>query len=107
MGYLVAAQLDCETALYHVPDLARAKRIQQQAAEQMAANDAALRKDYYKILGLQRGHLTEGEIKRAWKDMMMKYHPDKVGSNNERARLLLQDIQAVSHLQLRLLISGI
>jgi DnaJ-domain-containing protein 1 len=93
---LVAAQLDCETALYHVPDLARAKRIQQQATEQLAANDAALRKDYYKILGLQRGNLTEGEIKRAWKDMMMKYHPDKVG-NNERARLLIHDIQAVSH----------
>ena len=94
MGYLVAAQLDCDTALYHVPDLARAKRIKQQATEQLAANDAALRKDYYKILGLQRGNLTEGEIRRAWKEMLMKYHPDKVG-NNERARLLVHDIQAV------------
>jgi len=94
LGYLTAAQLDCESALYHVPDLARAKRIQQQAAEQIAANDAALRKDYYKILGLQRGRLTDAEIKRAWREMCLKYHPDKVG-NNDRARLLLQDIQAV------------
>lgn len=94
MGYLAAAQLDCESALYHVPDLARARRIQQQAAEQMAANDAALRKDYYKILGLKRGRLTDEEIKRAWKEMMMKYHPDKIG-NNDRARLILQDIQTV------------
>ena len=77
-----------------MPDLARARRIQQQAAEQMAANDAALRKDYYKILGLKRGRLTDEEIKRAWKEMMMKYHPDKIG-NNDRARLILQDIQTV------------
>ena len=95
LGYLTAAKLDCESALYHVPDLARAKRIQQQAAEQIAANDAALRKDYYKILGLQRGRLTDAEIKRAWREMCLKYHPDKVG-NNDRARLLLQDIQAVT-----------
>jgi DnaJ-domain-containing protein 1 len=95
LGYLTAAQLDCESALYHVPDLARARRIQQQAAEQMAANDAALRKDYYKILGLPRGRLTDAEIKRAWREMCLKYHPDKVG-NSDRARLLLQDIQAVT-----------
>lgn len=95
LGYLTAAQLDCQSALYHVPDLARAKRIQQQAAELMAANDAALRKDYYKILGLQRGRLTDAEIKRAWREMCLKYHPDKVG-NNDRARLMLQDIQAVT-----------
>lgn len=94
LGYLTAAQLDCESALYHVPDLPRAKRIQQQAAEQMAANEAALRKDYYKMLGLERGRLTDTEIKHAWKEMVMRYHPDKVG-NNERARLLLTDIQSV------------
>ena len=77
-----------------MPDLARAKRIQQQAAEIMAANESALRKDYYKILGLERGRLTEGEIRRAWKEMVLKYHPDKVG-NSDRARLIMADIQAV------------
>jgi DnaJ-domain-containing protein 1 len=94
LGYLTAAQLDCESALYHVPDLPRAKRIQQQAQEQMAINEAALRKDYYKVLGLQKGRVTEGELKRAWKDMIMKYDPDKV-RNNERVQRMLQDIQAV------------
>jgi DnaJ-domain-containing protein 1 len=94
LGYLSAAQLDCDSALYHVPDLPRAKRIKQQAAEQMATNEAALRKDYYKILGLERGRLTDTEIKQAWKEMVMKYHPDKVG-NNDRVRLLLTDIQSV------------
>jgi DnaJ-domain-containing protein 1 len=100
LGYLAAAQLDCESALYHVPDQPRAKRIQQQAAEQMAANEAALRKDYYKILGLERGRLTDKEIKNAWKEMVMKYHPDKLG-NNERARLLLMDIQTVIKINFR------
>ena len=94
MGYLTAAQLDCESALYHVPDLPRARRIQQQAQEQMAINEAALRKDYYKLLGLERGRITDGELKRAWKDMIMRYDPEKVG-NNERAQRLLQDVQAV------------
>ena len=77
-----------------MPDLARAKRIQQQAAEIMAANESALRKDYYKILGLERGRLSEGEIRRAWKEMILKYHPDKVG-NSDRVRLINADIQAV------------
>ena len=77
-----------------MPDLPRAKRIQQQAQEQMTINEAALRKDYYKLLGLERGRLTEGELKRAWKDMSMKYDPAKVG-NNERVQRMLQDIQAV------------
>lgn len=90
-----------------MPDLARAKRIQQQAAEIMAANESALRKDYYKLLGLDRGgRLTEGEIRRAWKEMMLKYQPDKVG-NSERVRLIIGDIQAVPYLLqiLRLTIS--
>jgi DnaJ-domain-containing protein 1 len=94
MGYLAAAQLDCDSALYHVPDLARAKRIQQQAAEQMAANEAALRKDYYRVLGLERGRFSEAEIHRAWQKSVMRYHPDIVG-DDENARLMMQDIQAV------------
>lgn len=94
MGYLTAAQLDCESALYHVPNLDRAKRIQQQADEQLAANDLAVRKDYYQILGLERGRLSDEEIRRACKEQMAKYQPDRVG-NTDRARLILGDIQAV------------
>lgn len=94
---MTAAQLDCESALYHVPDLPRAKRIQQQAAEQMAANELALRKDYYRILGLERGQVSDSSVKRAWRETMQKYQPGNVG-NVERSRLLLQDAQAVPDL---------
>ena len=77
-----------------MPDLARAKRIQQQASEQKAANEVALRKDYYKILGLERGSVSEVEVKRAWREAMQRYSPERIG-NNDRARLLLQDVKAV------------
>jgi curved DNA-binding protein CbpA len=80
--------------MYHVPDLARAKRISQQAAEQMALNEAALRKDYYKLLGLDKGRVSENEIRRAWRDSLLKYHPDKVGED-DRTRRIIIDINAV------------
>jgi DnaJ domain len=96
---LSAAELDCESALYHVPNLARAKRIQQQAIDLMARNDDALRKDYYKLLGLERGRVSPDELSRAFKERMLKYSPDKFG-DNERARQMCQDIQAVLPLTL-------
>lgn len=63
----------------------------------MAINEAALRKDYYKVLGLERGRVTDGELKRAFKDMILKYDPEKT-ANNERVQRILQDIQAVPFL---------
>lgn len=39
--------------------------------------------DYYKILGLKRG-ATEEEIKKSFKKLSLKYHPDKNRGNEEK-----------------------
>ena len=38
----------------------------------------SLRKDYYKILGIDKG-AGDRDIKRAYRDMAKQFHPDKVG----------------------------
>lgn len=36
----------------------------------------AEKRDYYEVLGLKKG-ASEDEIKKAFRKMAMKYHPDK------------------------------
>jgi curved DNA-binding protein CbpA len=41
--------------------------------------------DYYKILGVKRG-ATEDQIKKAFKKLAIRYHPDKNQDNPEEAK---------------------
>jgi len=52
-------------------------------------------KDYYEILGVARGATAE-EIKKAYRKLAHKYHPDKGGGNEEKFKEINQAYQVLS-----------
>ena len=47
--------------------------------------------DYYKILGVQRG-ASEDQVKKAFKKLAIRFHPDKNQDNPEEAKVKFQKI---------------
>lgn len=52
-------------------------------------------KDYYKILGVSE-NVTEEEIKKAYRKLAHKYHPDKSGGNEEKFKEINEAYQVLS-----------
>ena len=52
-------------------------------------------KDYYKILGVKKDASPE-EIKRAFRELAQKYHPDKPGGNAEKFKEINEAYQVLS-----------
>ena len=50
-------------------------------------------KDYYAVLGLEKG-ASDDEIKRAFRKLAIKYHPDK-NQGNKEAEEKFKDINEV------------
>jgi len=67
----------------------------QQAQQKLKESEVALKqskeKNYYKILGISR-QATKSEIKKAYRELALKWHPDKNTDNVEEAEKKFQDI---------------
>lgn len=55
-------------------------------------------KDYYKILGLSKGSSVE-EIKKAYRKLAQKYHPDKPGGDEKKFKEINEAYQTLSDSQ--------
>ncbi|OGY59822.1 MAG: hypothetical protein A3I31_01600 [Candidatus Colwellbacteria bacterium RIFCSPLOWO2_02_FULL_44_20b] len=57
-------------------------------------------KDYYKILGVERGASTE-DIKKAYRKLAHKYHPDKSGGDESKFKEVNEAYQILSNAEKR------
>ena len=57
--------------------------------------DSAKNRDYYKILGINRNATAE-EIKKAYRKMALKYHPDRNSESEESKKIAQRKFQDIS-----------
>ena len=50
------------------------------------------KEDYYNLLNLQRD-ATEDQIKKSYRSLAMKYHPDRNSGNTEEAEVKFKEIK--------------
>ena len=67
------------------------QHIAQKLQEAQHKAKKASRKDYYKILGLEK-NATEDDIKKAYRKLALKWHPDKHQADPEDKKVLITDI---------------
>lgn len=73
MGGAEAGRQSCFS---HCPPDARPPPPPRRNKESAAETVSTMGKDYYKALGIQSG-ANEDEVKKAYRKMALKYHPDK------------------------------
>ena len=57
------------------------------------AEQSKKRKDWYKVLGVDKS-ANSAEIKKAYKKLALKYHPDKNQDNPKEAEAKFQEVAA-------------
>ena len=76
-------------------ELPENSELRQKANEKIQEAQVALKqskeKNYYKILGIARTAASK-EIKKAYRELALKWHPDKNADNKEEAEKMFQDI---------------
>lgn len=80
-----------ERAVEIAPDDASRQTAQKKLQEFQVALKQSKEKNYYKILGLQR-NANKKEIKKAYRDLALQWHPDKNTDNKEEAEKMFHDI---------------
>ena len=80
-----------QKAAEDVPEGENKQKAHQKVKEAQVALKQSKEKNYYKILGLSR-NAEKKEIKKAYRELALKWHPDKNPDNLEEAEAKFQDI---------------